>query len=165
MTRHQKVGTIGILMCAMLAFLIVQYDISLVLGAAILLGLLALIVAWPEAGTLTVVFVLYTNIAVIAKQFHGVPDLVASSFPLLLVAPLVNYIIFKREKLIIDWPFALMVVFLAVLLVSSLLARDLNIAIDWVISFFAEGLVLYLLMINSSVELGDRCETALRPVQ
>jgi len=43
MNQRQKVGTIGILMCAVLAFLIVQYDISLALGAVILLGLLALI--------------------------------------------------------------------------------------------------------------------------
>jgi hypothetical protein len=114
----------------------------------ILLGFLALIVAWPEAGTLTVIFVVYTNIAVVAKTIHGVPHLVASSFSLLLFVPLVGYLVFKREKLIIDQPFILLLFFLAALLASSLFAKDLKLAIDWIMNFFLEGVLLYLLIIN-----------------
>ncbi len=135
-------------MFAGLGFLIVQYEITLALGAVILVGLLALIVAWPEVGTLTVIFVLYTNIAVVATTIHGVPHVVASLFPLVLVVPLVSYLVFKGERLIIDQPFVLIVVFLAVLLASSLFAKDLKIAIEWIMKFLVEGLVLYLLIIN-----------------
>lgn len=148
MIQQQKVGIIGILICAVLAFLIVQYGISVVLGAVILFGLLALAVAWPEAATLIVIFVLYTNVAVVAKFVHGVPHLVASSFSLLLVVPLASYLVVKREKVIIDQPLLLIFGFLAVVLASSLFAKDMNIAIDWIIDFLLEGVALYLLIIN-----------------
>ena len=148
MTARQKVGFLGILMSLALAFLIAQFDAVLALGAVVLLGLLILMVAFPEIGTIIVIFVLYTNMAGIAVNRYGIPAEIGKSFSLILGLPLVSYLIVQRQKLVIDRTFLLMLVFLGALLVSSLVAVDLNLALDEIIEYLVEGLALYLLLIN-----------------
>src|SRR3972149_1664666 len=87
MTARQKVGFLGILMSLALAFLIAQFDAVLALGAVVLLGLLILMVAFPEIGTIIVIFVLYTNIAGIAVNRYGIPAAIGKSFSLILGLP------------------------------------------------------------------------------
>src|SRR5215216_4889677 len=74
------------------------------LAITIGLGLLVLmaILAKPNVATLLVVFVLFTNAAVIAVQFHNVPSLVGASLPALLVFPLASLVIIRREKIILS---------------------------------------------------------------
>jgi putative inorganic carbon (HCO3(-)) transporter len=148
MTARQKVGILGILMSAALAFSLVQFGIIRVLGVVILLGLLVLVVAFPEVGTLTVIFVLYTNLAGIAANNYGVPDAIARSFSLLLGLPLVSYLIMQRQKLVIDHTVLLMLVFLGGMLASSLIAVDVNLAMNHVIEYLVEGFALFILLIN-----------------
>src|SRR5215212_10310057 len=68
------------------------------------LGLLVMlaILAKPNLATLLVVFILYTNAAVIAVHFHNVPSLVGGALPALLVFPLASYVIVRREKLVMS---------------------------------------------------------------
>jgi len=68
------------------------------------LGLLTIlaILAKPNLATLIVVFILFTNAAVIAVNFHNVPKLVGGSLPALLVFPLASYVIVRREKLVMS---------------------------------------------------------------
>lgn len=148
MTARQKVGILGILLSVALALVIAQFDAVLALGAVIVIGLLILMIAFPEIGTITVVFVLYTNIAGIAVNRYGIPATIGKSFSLILGLPLVSYLIIQRQKLVVDQTFLLMLVFLGSLLVSSLVAVDLDLALDEVIEFLVEGLALYLLLIN-----------------
>ena len=70
-----------------------------VLAAFALTGFL---LRWPDLETLAVLFVLYANLAVVASKFHGVPQIFAGSFLLLLGLPLVNYLLIRREKIIVD---------------------------------------------------------------
>jgi putative inorganic carbon (HCO3(-)) transporter len=148
MTARQKVGFLGILMSVALALVIAQFNAVLALSAVVLLGLLILMIAFPEIGTIIVIFVLYTNIAGIAVNSYGIPAAIGKSFSLILGLPLVSYLIIQRQKLVIDRTFLLMLVFLGGMLLSSLVAVDLNLALDEIIEFLVEGLVLYLLLIN-----------------
>jgi hypothetical protein len=120
-----------------------------VAGAIIFFTLLLIISMRPDAATLVVLFLLYTNIPVIAKLFYGVPHTVATSFSLLLVFPLGSYLIIQRQKLIIDFPFLLMAGFWGTSLLSALFfAKNMDRAVDWLEVYLYEGLSLYLLLIN-----------------
>ncbi len=120
------------------------------LAAAALLvvgGALAMM-AWPDLPTLVVLFALYTNAAVIAVKYHGVPFAVGAALPLLLVIPLGDYLLFRRRPVVITpalpWIFLLM----CVQLVGALLSKDVGLAFDGLIEFLVEGLGLYFLLTN-----------------
>ncbi len=136
---------IGLLLTGYLVF---HFNAKLVvLGFAVIILILCSI-KWSEASTLAVMFVLYINIAAVAKEFHGVSGLVAGSFSLLLVLPLAKYLFFEREKLVIDYVVILMLIFLAILFASSLFAKDTNRAMAWIGNYVVEGMAIYFLIIN-----------------
>jgi putative inorganic carbon (hco3(-)) transporter len=118
--------------------------ISIGLGLLILLA----IVGKPNFATLLVVFVLYTNAAVIAVQFHNVPSLVGASLPALLVFPLASYVIIRREKLILSPILLPIFLFFAVQVAGTLFAAYRAEATDNLITFIVEGLGLYFLITN-----------------
>ncbi|NIR47297.1 hypothetical protein GWO43_02350 [candidate division KSB1 bacterium] len=128
--------------------LVFYTDKLLLLGGIMGVALIAFSMVKPEAATLVVVFVLYTNLAVVAKMFHGVPDILAGSFSLLLAVPLTNYLFIRRQKIIIDYVCLLMVLFLAISVASSFFAKDKSIAFQWVGNYILEGLAIYFLFIN-----------------
>src|SRR5690242_10941585 len=72
--------------------------ISMGLGILIVLAILAK----PDLATLLVVFILFTNAAVIAVHFHNVPSLIGGALPALLVFPLASFVILHREKLVMS---------------------------------------------------------------
>jgi len=102
----------------------------------------------PDQATLVFLFVLYTNSAVVAVQFHGVPQIVGAGVSLLLALPFANYIILQRQRLIFDRTFGLLLVYLAALIASSIFALDMKFALDGVLNFITEGLILYFLVVN-----------------
>ncbi len=103
---------------------------------------------WPEAALLVVVFLLYTNIPALIHQAYGVPTFVAGSYILLLAIPLIHLVLFRGEKLRIDPTFLLMMLFLAVLVASSLQARNVPVATQRLVTYAIEGLLLYWLILN-----------------
>lgn len=105
--------------------------------------------SWPELPLLIVAFAVYLNLPVIIYQFHGIPQAIATSIGLLLLIPLIYYGFIRREGVIIDDVFTLMWLFLGVLIVSSIFAKDLDVAGAWITEFILEGLLLYFLLINS----------------
>ncbi len=116
-----------------------------VLAAFTLAGFL---LRWPDLATLAVFFILYANLAVVASKFHGVPQVFAGSFLLLLCLPLVNYLLIRRQKIIIDRPLRWMFGFLLVALTSALFAADWSESASWIGTYLLEGVVLYFLIIN-----------------
>jgi len=102
----------------------------------------------PDMATLGFLFVLYTNMAVVAVQFHGVPQIVGAGVSLLLGLPFANYIILKRERVIFDKTFGLLLAYLAALVASSIFAIDMNFALEGILNFITEGLILYFLVVN-----------------
>lgn len=98
--------------------------------------------------TIVSVVAIYANLSVIAARIHGVPFVVASLLPLLPVIPLFNKVILRRERLIVDKTFVLMIGLLAVLLGASVFAKDARLALTEIARFVAEGLVIYFLIVN-----------------
>lgn len=103
----------------------------------------------PDMSTLAVIFILYSNAAVVAVRYHGVPFVVGASVPALLVIPLAYYLVFRREKLVIDRVVVFMVLFLLVQLIGTVFARDLDRAVSTVANFAIEGLGMYFLLVNT----------------
>ena len=128
--------------------MVAEFNALLVLVAVILLSLLILVIMFPEFSTLAVIFVTYTNMAVIARNLYGVPNSVANAFGLLLGLPLVSYLIFQRRRLVVDQTFILMLAFLVALLASSLVAVDKALALSRIRDYLVEGLAFYILIIN-----------------
>jgi hypothetical protein len=120
----------------------------LAISVVLTLLLTLAILAWPNLATLVVVFVLFTNAAVIAVKFHNVPELVGASLPALLVFPLTTYLILRREKIIINPLLLPIFLFLAVQVIGTLFAEDVATAVDNIQTFVLEGLGLFFLITN-----------------
>jgi putative inorganic carbon (HCO3(-)) transporter len=106
------------------------------------------LVVWPDASTLAVFFVLYTNAAAVAVRFHNVPFVVGAAVPLLFVIPLANYLIIRRKKLIFHPLLPFIGLFLLVQIISALQAIKLSESFLELVTFISEGLGLYFLITN-----------------
>jgi putative inorganic carbon (HCO3(-)) transporter len=131
-----------------LVLLVHHFDAPVALAAALLVTAAAFLMLRPELATLLMVFLLYTNIPVLAYKYHGVPQVIAGAFMLLLFIPLGHYLIVKRQRARIDAGFYLMLLFLAVLLLTSMWARGPKTASDRIQTYLLEGVLLYWLIIN-----------------
>src|SRR5689334_3464959 len=114
------------------------------------LGLLVMlaILAKPNLATLLVVFILYTNAAVIAVHFHNVPSLIGGALPALLVFPLASYVIVRREKLVMSPILLPIFLFFAVQVAGTLFADYRYEATNNLITFILEGLGIFFLITN-----------------
>jgi putative inorganic carbon (HCO3(-)) transporter len=121
--------------------------IVIVLIFAMVLALV--VVVSPDVATLAVIFLLYANAAVVAARFHNVPYMVAAMVPLPLALPLANYVVFRRQKLIINWTFLLLVLFLGVQALGALFSTRFDEATSNLITFLIEGIGLYFLVTNA----------------
>lgn len=158
--RHGRI----LIPCAAAGFLILfllQASTVLGLGALLILGCLALMFRWPELGTLVVLFSIYSNLAVLAMRSRAAIEITAGSaennprismvlavLALLLCVPLVHYFIVRKERVIFDRGFILMLVFFGALLASSAFAKDQRTVVSEITDFLFEGLVLYFLLTN-----------------
>lgn len=157
--------------CAALGFLIFfLLEKSVVLGLAVILvlGLFALLVRWPELGTLTVLFAIYSNIAVLGMKTRAVLSasvqttqmtistagqnsrvaLVMATLCLVLCVPLIYQFLIRKEKVTFDRGFYLMLGYFMVFLASSFFARDRKIVTSEIIDFLVEGVAIYFLVVN-----------------
>jgi O-antigen ligase len=122
----------------------------LILAAGVMVLLLALsTLLWPDLATLAVIFVIGTNAAVIAVKFHGLPYFMGAAFPGLFIIPLISYLLFRKQKLIIDPVFPLLLIFLAVQLLSTLFSSYLDIAVNEMIKFTSEWMGIHFLVVNT----------------
>lgn len=157
--------------CAVLGFLIfflMQNSVVLGLAVVLVLGLFALVVRWPELGTLTVLFAIYSNVAVLGMKTRA--GLIASvqtaqmtistanqnsrvavvmaALCLILCVPLVYQFLVRKEKLTFDWGCYLMLGYFTVFLSSAFFARDRKIVTSEIIDFLVEGVTIYFLVVN-----------------
>lgn len=157
--------------CAVLGFLIfLLLEKSIVLGLAVLfvLGLFALILRWPELGTLTVLFAIYSNIAVLGMKTQTILKttvqtgqmtlstagqnsrvaVVMAGLCLILCVPLIHRFLIRKEKLTFDRGLYFMLGYFTVFLGSCFFARDKGIVTSQIIDFLLEGVVVYFLVVN-----------------
>lgn len=148
--RARKIFFLGLLLAALIVvFNFVARDkmeIMLGLGVATVIGYI--LFRAPDLATLVFLFVLYANIAGNAVQSFGVPPIVGAGVSLLLALPFANYIILKRERIIFDQTFGLMLIHLIALVASALVAKDMNVALAAIFNYITEGLILYFLVVN-----------------
>lgn len=129
--------------------LVWHFDAPTILVGLVGLAAAGLLFIRPETATLIVVFLLYSNLPVIAHQHHGVPLVLAGSFVLLLAIPAAYWLLLRGERPRTDPVLRLMLCFLAVLLLSALFAQDKGIAAMRIVIFILEGIALYWLIINT----------------
>lgn len=102
----------------------------------------------PNVTTLVFIFLLITNLAVIANKFHNVPFIISASFPLLLIIPLLFLILLRREQIIITPVFVMMIGFLLVHIIGTLVAVNMSEAFSNVITYVIEAIMIYFLLVN-----------------
>lgn len=128
--------------------LAMAYHSLLALAAVALLVTALAVFVWPSILTLLVIFLMYSNAAVIAVKFHGVPYIVGSAVPILLMIPLVSYVVFHKQKIVIGPVFILLLAYLAIQFISTLFSEYKMEAINEIITFMVEGILLYFLLVN-----------------
>ncbi len=118
---------------------------------AVAVGLLGLVMLSlkPDAATLLVVAIVYSNAAVVAVRVHDVPFALAAGSTGLLLIPIAYFLLVRRQPLLIPPAMPWALGYLGVLLVSSLLSRDSASSAEAVGIFVTEGLLLYLLVVNA----------------
>jgi O-antigen ligase len=94
-------------------------------------------------------FLLYTNLLVVLAQSGPFPTAIAALVPGLLLVAVLHRVVVRREPLIVDRTFLLMLAFLAVLLASAFGARGQEVAAARIATYCVEGLVTYFLVRNA----------------
>jgi putative inorganic carbon (hco3(-)) transporter len=102
-----------------------------------------------EVAALAFFFVFYANLAVVATQFHDVPQVIASSVALLLLFPIGKYLLIERQPLVITPVLPLVLAFLGALFLAAALSSEPVVARKAVVTYLTEGLLLYLLVSNA----------------
>ena len=121
-------------------------NMLLMLGGAIS-GVLVLLL-WPNLGTYMGLFIIHTNLSVIAYQFHGVPQIAAGATWLVIGVPFLVYIFIFKQKVMLDYTLFIMLFLLASVLMSYFGAINKAMALDWIFTYFIEGIVLYFIILN-----------------
>lgn len=126
----------------------VQQPTWVVLGALCAVFALIVLVARPNTGTLLFLALAYVNAPVLLGRVVANPQVVGVGLTLLIGIPILAYV-FKREGIVVDFSFVLMLVFLCALCISTFVSVDSNIAIAWVVEYAVEGLLVYFLLLNA----------------
>ncbi|MCX6043963.1 MAG: O-antigen ligase family protein [Chloroflexi bacterium] len=121
----------------------------LALAIVALIPLLLAIVLVPDAPTLVVIALLYSNAAVIAVQFHHMPRSLSTAVPGLLLIPLANYLVIRREKIVVTSALIPILLFHLVQVFSILFTKDVDQAFQNWMDYLLEGLGLYFVITNA----------------
>lgn len=147
--QSNKLITIFSVMIIVALFgLAMAYQSLLAIASVALLISIVAVFLWPNVITLLVIFLIYSNAAVVAVKFHGVPYIVGSGVPALLLIPLVSFLVFHKQKIVIGPVFILLLVYLAIQFVSTLFSEYKMEAISEIITYLVEGILLYFLLVN-----------------
>jgi O-antigen ligase len=102
----------------------------------------------PEFATLVVLAVLYSNAAVLAVTYHGMPAFISAAVPMLLVAPLVHLLFVQREPFILAKPLPWVIGFGLVQVAGTIASSSSTTAVTTLGTFVLEGVGIYVLVTN-----------------
>lgn len=139
---------ISILPAAMLLGGLVSFNPLLAIGLPLLIATGWILFRYPMLTIPVVIFVIYSNISVVAVNFHNVPSIAAKAVPALLAWPLFHYLFIRKEGIVLGPCLFWIVGFGAVQLIGVLYSDRPEIAWDSLNTFLFEGIVLYLLITN-----------------
>ena len=106
----------------------------------------------PRRGMVPVVlffFVLWTNLAVVLTQVHGVPQLIGSSVVVLLLIPVVRALVVDRQAPVVTPVLPLVLIFLGTLFLAGIRSPEPSVVQNNIGLYLTEGLLLYLLVSNA----------------
>lgn len=143
-------NVLGIVLLTIGGFAILSTFNQVLLAGVLVVGLIIgmLSLKWPSLATVAVMFAIYTNIPGVVANFHHVPQLAAYLVIFLLIVPLFDRLIVKREAIIFDRIFLLMLLYLAAMLASMIVSKDLGVAAASTADYVLEGIVVYFLADN-----------------
>jgi hypothetical protein len=147
--RHRVATSVAVVSAATLTAWAAGGHPALVAAGTALLALGVATLAWPELPTLAVMVLLYTNAVGIAVSHHGVPTVAGLVFPAALLVPLAHHFINRKQKFVAGPVVTWMLAFLAVQAVAALLSEDRSHSLDAVTTYLTEGVILYLLVVNT----------------
>jgi putative inorganic carbon (hco3(-)) transporter len=138
---------VGLMALFVLAVAVAKFGAILALAGASALAVLCALCLLPRTAAFVAVVVLYSNLVVV---FSGTPlyQVAGASSLGLLALPFVDRLWIRNQAPRFDRVFGLMMLFLVVLLVSSFAAQDMQLAINEIVQYVSEGLLIYLLLIN-----------------
>jgi putative inorganic carbon (hco3(-)) transporter len=139
---------VGVLVVAALAGPALVAAPVLVLAAAGAVVLLAFATRRPDLATMLVLALLYSNAPAVATRHHGVPGLVGSALPVLLLAPLVYHVWVRRRPLRLGIAGPWMVLLAVAHVVATLNSDDWATSGGATVAYLTGGLALYLLLVN-----------------
>jgi putative inorganic carbon (hco3(-)) transporter len=144
-----------------LVFLLLNRSALVAMCGLVFIGCAFAMLRWPRAGTLLALFVLYSNVAVLAMRPSNAVEASAGSADLnpriaivlvalcvLLLVPFLHQVFIRKEKIIFDRGLTLMLLYFFALLASTVGARDLQLAEFTILDYVVEGLILYFVLIN-----------------
>jgi hypothetical protein len=102
----------------------------------------------PEIATLVVLAVLYSNAAVLAVTYHGMPAFISAAVPMLLVAPLVHLLLVQRQPFIFATPLPWVIGFGLVQVAGTIANSSSTLATTTLGTFVLEGVGIYVLVTN-----------------
>ena len=102
-----------------------------------------------EISVIVFFLVLFANVAVVLTRVHGVPEILASAFTVLLLVPLARFLIVERRPVVVTPTLPLVFAFLAALFLSATLTSEPDVARQSIGLYITEGLILYLLLSNA----------------
>lgn len=147
--RNKYVILIAVVASLAVAAISGAYNPLITLGMAVLCGLFMLLLRRPNLVVILVAFIIYTNTAVVMIKFHNVPPSFAYVLPLLLVIPFTWQVLVNKQPIRVNFVLVLMLIFFAVMLLGSAFSRDIKLATPSLLNYFAEGIGLYFLLINT----------------
>jgi putative inorganic carbon (HCO3(-)) transporter len=149
----------SILVCAAAAIIgFATGESGIVVVAALVMAIGALAIAIrPDTATLVVIAILYSNAAAIAVQRYDVPYFAGAAFPLLLVVPFAYHIVIRRQPIVIAVGLPWMLGFFIVMILGTVagMAADPDKALESLVTFVVEGLLIYFVTTNVVRSLGD----------
>jgi hypothetical protein len=119
---------------------------ALALAAAVL-GLAVLVS--PDLAAAAAVFLLYSNVVVVAVRFHGVPRIAGQAVVLLLVVPLVYELLLRRRRVVIHPALPLLALFGAIQALGVAFSRDAATSWEALVEYLVEGLLIFFLVTNA----------------
>jgi putative inorganic carbon (hco3(-)) transporter len=102
----------------------------------------------PEIATLVVLAVLYSNAAVLAVTYHGMPAFISAAVPMLLVAPLVHLLLVQRQPFVLVKPLPWVIGFGLVQVAGTIASSSSETAMTTLGTYVLEGVGIYVLVTN-----------------
>jgi len=139
----------GIVVAALLVGFLAAHQSLLAVALVVVVAVALALLFTPDAATMVVIFLIYSNLVVIGVRFHGLPSISAMILPALLMIPLLYYLVVRREKLIAPLSLPWVALFLIANLISTVLSDRFAEGAQELIVDITEGFGLYFLLINT----------------